>query len=724
MSVARRPHLDDRRRLVIYSQRMSQQPVEGQGRPKAGDSRQAGGKSKTAGYNSRVHRRLRARWYGLVPVRRRTMLACGGALGLVVLVLAVAHWAAFWWSPLAMRPALARPLRLDRPDSFGTWLSALLLAVTAGASLLVYQLRRHRADDYHGHYRLWRISILVCMLASVDCVTHLVSWLGGGLDVLLAEREVLAGADWVRLLLVVGGAAFGIRMTAEVARDRSAAVCMMLSLGLYALPIAARWNFFRLEPAAAATWLPIVLLVARGMMLLAVVSYLRMLYRQVRRLEHQQTVKAALLGWLPQRTARQPEPELVEQRAETAKRRRRKTEPTNRSVAAAEVTPKKSAKPLAVVSSADEVAEEPDGDQDSQAEAELETGAAKGRFRFGWKRRRAAAEDAGEDNADGDQQADAETADANSENSASEDAGDRPSKRRFGFGLGRRRAAAEDAGEDNADGDEQADAETADENSENSASDDAGDRPSKRRFGFGLGRRRAAAEDAAEDNADGEQQADAETADENSADGDAGDRPSKRRFGFGLGRRRAAAGDAAEDNADGEQQADAETADANSADDDAGDRPAKRRFGFGLGRRRAAAEDAAEDNADGDEQADAETADANSADDDAGDRPAKRRFGFGLGRRRAAAEDADATAEEERDVQQQPVGRSDASAPASRTQQSANAGTAARTGAPDHESSGDEDEEDLDPDGIDWESLNKSERRRMRKLLKRQGKAA
>ncbi|XZE54554.1 hypothetical protein SH139x_000524 [Planctomycetaceae bacterium SH139] len=635
MSVARRPHLDDRRRLVIYSQRLSQQPVESHGRQKAGDSRQAGGKSKTAGYNSRVHRRLRARWYGLVPVRRRTMLACSGALGLVVLMLAVAHWAAFWWSPLAMRPALARPLRLDRPDSFGTWLSALLLAVTAGASLLVYQLRRHRADDYHGHYRLWRISILVCLLASVDCVTHLVSWLGGGLDVLLAEREVLAGADWVRLLLVVGGAAFGIRMTAEVARDRLAAVCLMLSLGLFALPIAARWNFFRLEPAAAATWLPIVLLAARGMMLMAVVSYLRMLYRQVRRLEHQQTVKAALLGWLPQRTARESQPELVEQPA-VATRRRRKTEPATSAVVAAAGTSKKSAKPLAVVSTPDDAAAEQGGEQDSdqgsQAEAELETGAAKSRFRFG------------------------------------------------------------------------------------------------------LGRRRAAVDDAAANGAEQAEQAVAETADEDSADAGSGAQPAKRRFGFGLGRRRAAVEDPA---ANGAEQAVAETAGEDSADEGSGAQPAKRRFGFGLGRRRAAVEDAAANGAEQAEQAVAETADEDSADEGSGAQPAKRRFGFGLGRRRAAADDADATAEEEQDVQQQtgrranvPATAGSESAPASRPQQAAGAGSAARTQASDNESvgddesSGDEDEEDLDPDGIDWESLNKSERRRMRKLLKRQGKAA
>ena len=54
------------------------------------------------------------------------------------------------------------------------------------------------------------------------------------------------------------------------------------------------------------------------------------------------------------------------------------------------------------------------------------------------------------------------------------------------------------------------------------------------------------------------------------------------------------------------------------------------------------------------------------------------------------------------------------SAPPSRSESTPSAAT---------DASGDS-EEELDPDSIDWSSLNKAERRRLRRELKRQGKAA
>lgn len=300
MPTPRRPHLDERRRLVIYSQRLHAGTVPSAPRGPSGHGA-AGRRGGHQAYGSRVHRRLRARWYGVVPVKRRTMFAFALVAGLLVSVLAVAHWAALWWEPLATRPHMARPLRLDRPDSFGAWLATGMLVLTAGLSLLVYQLRRYRSDDYHGHYRIWRIAILVCLLASLDGVVDLVAWLGAGLDVLLAEREILAGADWIRLLLCVGGVVLGIRMTAEVARDRLAMNGMLVAVALLAVPQAARWNFLEMETPAQATWLPIFAVAARAALLVAVMSYLRMLYREVRRLEPAPPFRDWIRGWVPRR---------------------------------------------------------------------------------------------------------------------------------------------------------------------------------------------------------------------------------------------------------------------------------------------------------------------------------------------------------------------------------------------------------------------------------------
>ena len=210
----------------------------------------------------------------MVPVRRRALAGLATALLVMVALLALGHWSALWWEPIATRPEIARALRLDRPDSFGTWLGAVLWMLAAGGSFLVYQAR-YRTDDYLGHYRLWRVAILVCLAASIDSVTHIVGTLGGIVDVLLAERDVLAGADWMRLVVGIGGAAFGLRMVGELSRNRLAAAAMMLALAMLAVSPVARWNVLRMEPITAVMWVPIATTVGRAMLMLSVVVYLR-----------------------------------------------------------------------------------------------------------------------------------------------------------------------------------------------------------------------------------------------------------------------------------------------------------------------------------------------------------------------------------------------------------------------------------------------------------------
>lgn len=298
MPVSRRPNLGDRRRLVIYSQRYNE---DGNAAASRATLRDDQARRASSAYGFRVQRRLRARWYGLVPVKRRTMLALACVLMAMVAVLGALHWAALWLPQIANYPDVARPLRLDRPDSFGTWLGAMLLIMTAGASFLVYQLRRYSSDDYHGRYRIWRLAIVISLIASVDSVTGLVAWLGGSIDVLLAERDFLAGADWLRLLIGFGGAAFGLRMLGEVSRNTISLAVIGGSLLLSAVPLAVRWNLSDLDAAATALWIPILTLASRAGLLIGTTVYLRMLYREVRKLEVNDRIGDRLRMLIPKR---------------------------------------------------------------------------------------------------------------------------------------------------------------------------------------------------------------------------------------------------------------------------------------------------------------------------------------------------------------------------------------------------------------------------------------
>ncbi|TVQ03438.1 MAG: hypothetical protein EA381_01510 [Planctomycetaceae bacterium] len=249
-------------------------------------------------YGSNVHRRLRGRWFSLVPVRRRAMAGVTGAVGALVAVLCLAHGLALFWQPLAELPQIARPLRLDRPDSFGTWARAAMLALAAGASLLIYQLRRHRNDDFRGSYRIWPPLIVLMAVASFDAVVNLVPWLGAIIEWCVGRRVALSGADWIRIALTVGGAALSLRMIAEVRSSRLAALLMTATVAVFAAPLAAHWGV--LSDQSPIRWLLVTSapLVAAALLMLACVAYLRKLFREVRKLDEDDPVSLRWRQWM------------------------------------------------------------------------------------------------------------------------------------------------------------------------------------------------------------------------------------------------------------------------------------------------------------------------------------------------------------------------------------------------------------------------------------------
>ena len=52
--------------------------------------------------------------------------------------------------------------------SLAAWFSSLLLLGAALATLVVYAVRRHRADDYRGRYRLWLAAAVCWLLLATD----------------------------------------------------------------------------------------------------------------------------------------------------------------------------------------------------------------------------------------------------------------------------------------------------------------------------------------------------------------------------------------------------------------------------------------------------------------------------------------------------------------------------------------------------------------------------
>jgi len=62
---------------------------------------------------------------------------------------------------------------LTRSGCLSSWFSSLLLLAASVAAWLVYTIRRHRTDDYHGRYRIWIWAALCWFFAATDVAANL-----------------------------------------------------------------------------------------------------------------------------------------------------------------------------------------------------------------------------------------------------------------------------------------------------------------------------------------------------------------------------------------------------------------------------------------------------------------------------------------------------------------------------------------------------------------------
>ncbi|MEZ6086633.1 MAG: hypothetical protein R3C05_01095 [Pirellulaceae bacterium] len=283
MNYDRRNQISRRRRILSTRQRMNaDEPAE-----KRSNGRSRGGSepSATIGYGSRVHRRLRARWFELVPVKARSLFAVKACVGILVVLFATAHCLSIHWPTLYEYPEVSRPLRLDNPSSFGSWFGSMTMWLAAGVGFLIYQLRRYRSDDYRGSYRIWRPVIALLVLLSIDSITQSIDWLGAVLDMVAAGRAPIAASDWLRLVLCVVGFALTARLLIEMRYSPTAAIWLVVGAVAVTSRLPIRWHFVEVTPQTTVLINGIGPLVGRSAVFLSLLTYLRFIYREVRGLD-------------------------------------------------------------------------------------------------------------------------------------------------------------------------------------------------------------------------------------------------------------------------------------------------------------------------------------------------------------------------------------------------------------------------------------------------------
>jgi hypothetical protein len=113
----------------------------------------------------------------------------------------------------------------------GVWFASSALGLASMACLLIYSIRRHRIDDYHGRYRIWLWIAAICLLMSINTSVGVHAVLvRTGIDQ-TGWSALAGGAVWWLVPLALLAATFGLRLLAEVRQCRTS--CMAL-LAAYA----------------------------------------------------------------------------------------------------------------------------------------------------------------------------------------------------------------------------------------------------------------------------------------------------------------------------------------------------------------------------------------------------------------------------------------------------------------------------------------------------------
>lgn len=221
MPISRDPRMDRRRRFLRDSSEGNPKnaPVA---RPSRGGSTATDGEwpansKKNAGYSQDVRRACGQRLVQLIPVRRRSYCAVMLASLLIPACLLTAHYLVYVSGQL---PWYGHPLAVafdaSHPRSIAAWFSSHLWLLCLGATVLTFQLRRHKLDDYNGEYRLWFWLVATCMAASIDATTDVSGLLGLALDRWSRLNLGWSGPAVVDATLAVLVGMLGLRLCSEL----------------------------------------------------------------------------------------------------------------------------------------------------------------------------------------------------------------------------------------------------------------------------------------------------------------------------------------------------------------------------------------------------------------------------------------------------------------------------------------------------------------------------
>jgi hypothetical protein len=126
---------------------------------------------------------------------------------------------------------------LDGEGSLGAWFSSVSLGCASLLSLVILSVRRQKADDYHGRYRVWFWAALLFFAMSVDEAASLHEGFKEMMTFLTGHRLAGDGSLWWVIAYLLVGGVIGLRVMLDIRRSRTATTVMIMAAIAYAAAV-------------------------------------------------------------------------------------------------------------------------------------------------------------------------------------------------------------------------------------------------------------------------------------------------------------------------------------------------------------------------------------------------------------------------------------------------------------------------------------------------------
>jgi hypothetical protein len=143
--------------------------------------------------------------------------------------------------------AVVVALDLGIKGSLACWFSSLTLLAASVAALLVYNVRRHRTDDYQGRYRIWRWAAVCWFLMATDQAASLREGFRDAMIALTRTPVMGDGSFWWVVGYVFMLGAVGSRLLLDMRPSRLSSAALVAAGVAYGLAIASSLGWLVVE---------------------------------------------------------------------------------------------------------------------------------------------------------------------------------------------------------------------------------------------------------------------------------------------------------------------------------------------------------------------------------------------------------------------------------------------------------------------------------------------